>query len=78
MIFLGTQGHQAGKFNRATYRTLKRGNIGISDACQGDSGGPIWRTIKHPTEPNTFQAVLVGLVKTGYGVQIPQILLFQT
>ena len=61
MLFAGV------KYERISHIITNEGHIGGVDACQGDSGGPIWRVVKHPTDPDKYQAVVVGIVKSGLG-----------
>ena len=61
MLFSGV------KYERISHIITNEGHIGGVDACQGDSGGPIWRVVKHPTDPDKYQAVVVGIVKFGLG-----------
>ena len=55
------------KYERISHIITNEGHIGGVDACQGDSGGPIWRVVKHPTIPDKYQSVIVGIVKSGWG-----------
>ena len=55
------------EYKRISHIITNEGKIGGTDACQGDSGGPIWRVVKHPTIPDKYQSVVVGIVKSGWG-----------
>ena len=60
--------HFAGvEYKKISHTITNEGKVGGVDACQGDSGGPIWRVVKHPTIPDKYQSVVVGIVKSGWG-----------
>ena len=61
IVFTGVE------YKRLSHIIMNDGKIGGTDACHGDSGGPIWRVVKHPTVSDNYQAVMVGIVKSGWG-----------